>query len=137
MNARQRAQADADNAEINQKLKKAENAAKNAAQSKLARPEGVTADGVASVGLGIAGDRILGADEKSVAGRKKMKTTTAMGTEAELVLSEEETAAKQKADTKLEAEREVDSELNGILKRSPSKSLAPSSRTIPLFVFYH
>ncbi|KAI9699012.1 MAG: hypothetical protein M1836_003201 [Candelina mexicana] len=122
MNAKQRAQADADNAEINQKLKKAENAAKNAAEGKLARPEGVA---------GVAGDRILGADEKTVAGRKKMKTT-AGEPEAPLVLTEEETAAKKKADTEKEAEREVDNELNGILKRSPiiifSKTYCPYSK---------
>ncbi|KAI9747117.1 MAG: hypothetical protein M1835_002214 [Candelina submexicana] len=124
MNAKQRAQADADNAEINQKLKKAENAAKNAAERKFARPP----EGVA----GVAGDRILGADEKTVAGRKKMKTTAAGEAEAPLVLTEEEAAAKKKADTEKEAEREVDNELNGILKRSPiiifSKTYCPYSK---------
>ncbi|KAI9722238.1 MAG: hypothetical protein M1812_001710 [Candelaria pacifica] len=122
MNARQRAQADADNAEINQKLKKAENAAKNAVDGKLTRPEGVA---------GVAGDRILSADEKSVAGRKKMKTTSAEP-EAALIMTEEETAAKKIADTKKEAEREVENELNGILKRSPiiifSKTYCPYSK---------
>ncbi|KAI9819889.1 MAG: hypothetical protein M1827_006459 [Pycnora praestabilis] len=98
---------DAENLDVSQRLKSAENAAKNAADSKSPKP-----------GIVLKGEKMLAEDEKSVAGRKKMKTGV------------EETPAV--AQEKSKEDHDVEVELNDILKRSPiiifSKSYCPYSK---------
>ena len=87
--------------EVNRKLKNAEKAAKNAPGRN---------------GPGRTPEIVLETGEKSVAGRKKMK-----GGEKWDVSTGKESAQSEKEETpKTDEEKDVDMELNAILKRSPS-----------------
>ena len=118
-------------ADINQKLKDAADAAKKAAdpngRAELPSPP-PPASPADEVPLGVTGE-----EEKSVAGRKKMKGgekwDVATGKEAAMVEKQGETAKEETAETK--KEHEVELELNDILKRSPS-GFAADPRSWPV-----
>ena len=116
------AAAKASDQEISQKLKEAGNAAKEAVKVQIpVRPE-----------IPLVADAPTAANgEKSVAGRKKMKGgekwDMATGKEAAMVVDKED---EKKEQVETEKDHDVELELNGILKRGPSKLAASEYLTV-------